>query len=261
MDATDKKNEEMPKINMRRLSLLFASLFLILSIALGVRFSNSYFSKNTKTSEQKAGNTVMTTVMPTHAAHLQDPFSKAAELRVLLNSMEQLHVDLTLIALQSKYDGLYLGPHDVLATAKIEAAGKLLDKNSNELSGAIGSIYGEDAGKKFLEIWRQHVSLFVNYANALKNNYKDEQTKLTDQIYKNIEDISRFISSANPNLPFDAVHKLLTEHADLLKTSLDSYASGDYQKSYDVQAQANMQIGKVADGMAGAIVKQFPEKF
>ena len=73
-----------------------------------------------------------------------------------------------------------LGEHAVLAmnatnlgvkgSKAFPAAAKALDRNSVELSQAIGSIYGAKAGKTFLDgpfMWRAHVRFFVDYTVAL----------------------------------------------------------------------------------------------
>ncbi len=68
--------------------------------------------------------------------------------------------------------------------------------------------------------------------------------------------------SANPNLPKDAVAQLVTEHVGLLKEAVDKYGAGDVPASYDAQSRARTQITtKIADTLAGAIVKQYPAKF
>ena len=77
-----------------------------------------------------------------------------------------------------------------------------------------------------------------------------------------VEAISTFLSGANPNLPKDAVAQLVTEHVGLLKEAVDKHGAGDYAGSYDAQSRARVQITtKIADTLAGAIVKQSPEKF
>src|SRR3546814_18002992 len=38
-----------------------------------------------------------------------------------------------------------------------------LDANSVALSEAISSVYGEEGGAQFLELWRNHIGFFVEY--------------------------------------------------------------------------------------------------
>src|SRR3546814_3072492 len=38
-----------------------------------------------------------------------------------------------------------------------------LDANSVALSEAISSVYGEEGGVQFLELWRNHIGFFVEY--------------------------------------------------------------------------------------------------
>ena len=71
--------------------------------------------------------------------------------------------------------GRMLGEHAALAmnatnlgvtgSKSFPAAAKALDRNSVELSKAIGALYGPAAGKKFLDgpfQWRAHIGFFVD---------------------------------------------------------------------------------------------------
>ncbi len=86
-----------------------------------------------------------------------------------------------------------------------------------------------------------------------------------DEAVKNlggyVDAISDFFSQANPNLPREAVHQLVSDHVALLKAAVDTYGAGDYAGSYAKEREADQQIGTIADTTAGAIVKQYPEKF
>ena len=78
-----------------------------------------------------------------------------------------------------------LGEHAVLAmnatnlgvtgSKAFPAAAKTLDRNSVEISQAIGSIYGAKAAKTFLDgpfQWRAHIGFFVDYTVALAKKDK-----------------------------------------------------------------------------------------
>lgn len=177
--------------------------------------------------------------------------TKAANLRVALNSLEAQHVDLASAATRAGFDG----------SPMFEASGKALDNNSIELSKAIGSVYGDKAEAKFLEIWRSHITFFVNYTVAAKSGDKAGMDKAVADLNGYVEAISDLLGGAT-GLPKDAVASLVSEHVTLLKEAVDKYGAGDYAGSYDAQQHARDQITtKIADTLAGAIVKQNPDKF
>lgn len=177
--------------------------------------------------------------------------TKAAGLRVVLNNLEAQHVDLASAATRAGFDG----------SPMFEASAGALDKNSVALSQAIGSVYGADAEAKFLEIWRSHITFFVNYTVAAKGGDQAGMDKAVSDLNGYVSAISDLLGGAT-GLPKEAVASLVTEHVGLLKSAVDMHGAGDYAGSYAAQQEARDQITtKIADTLAGAIVKQNPDKF
>lgn len=177
--------------------------------------------------------------------------TKAAGLRVVLNNLEAQHVDLASAATRAGFDG----------SPMFEASAGALDQNSVALSKAIGSVYGAGAESKFLEIWRSHITFFVNYTVAAKKGDKAGMDKAVSDLNGYVSAISDLLGGAT-GLPKEAVASLITEHVGLLKTAVDKHGAGDYAGSYAAQQEARDQItSKIADTLAGAIVKQSPSKF
>jgi hypothetical protein len=178
--------------------------------------------------------------------------TKAADLRALLNNLEAEHVDLASAATRAGFDG----------DPSFQAAAGSLGKNTDDLSAAVASVYGDEAGAKFKEIWASHIGFFVDYTVAAKAGDQAGMDKAVQNLNGYVEAISAFLSGANPNLPKDAVAQLVSEHVGLLKTAVDKHGAGDYAGSYEAQRQAREQITtKIANTLAGAIVKQKPEAF
>jgi peptidoglycan hydrolase-like protein with peptidoglycan-binding domain len=177
--------------------------------------------------------------------------TKAAGLRVLLSVLEHQHVDLASAAVRAGFDG----------APSFAAAAAALDANSVAISNAVGSVYGDAAGAQFLAIWRSHITFFVNYTVAAKKGDQAGMTKAVADLGGYVDAVSDFFSSANPNLPRDAVHQLVSAHVGLLKAAVDTYGAADYTGSYKAQGDAYTQIGSISDAISAAIVKQHPEKF
>lgn len=181
-----------------------------------------------------------------------DTTMKASDLRATLNNLEAEHVDLASAATRAGFDG----------DPSFEAAAGSLSENTDELTAAIASVYGDEAGAQFKAIWASHIGFFVDYTVAAKGGDTAGMDKAVQNLNGYVEAISTFLSDANPNLPKEAVSQLITEHVTLLKEAVDKHGAGDFAGSYDAQDRARTQItNKIADTLSGAIVKQSPEKF
>lgn len=178
--------------------------------------------------------------------------TKAASLRVLLNALNREHANLASETLRHVHDN---DPSTAAAAAS-------LDKNSLALAASVGSVYGPEAEKQFLEIWRSHITFFVEYSTAARADDEAGMEKAEEKLAGYVNRISDFLSGANPNLPRAAVHQVVSTHVGLLKSTVDAHAEGNFAASHSRQRETDKQIGtEVADTLAGAIVKQFPAKF
>ena len=125
--------------------------------------------------------------------------TKAASLRAMLNNLESEHVDLAAAATRAGFDG----------SPTFEASAASLDENSVALSEAIGSVYGAEAEEKFLEIWRSHITFFVNYTVAAKAGDQAGMDKAVSDLNGYVAAISDLLGGAT-GLPKEAVASLVT---------------------------------------------------
>ncbi len=177
--------------------------------------------------------------------------SKASDLRNTLSSALTAHVDLASMAMRKGYDG----------SADFDASAKALDDNSVAISQAIGSVYGDEAGATFLKNWRAHIGFFVDYTTALKKGDKAGQDKAISDLRGYSATSAAFLSQANPNLPESVLEQTFNMHIDQLVAMINAYAAKDYTTSYAKQMEAFDHMNKTAGVLAGAIVKQYPDKF
>ena len=178
--------------------------------------------------------------------------TKAAELRASLNYLMGEH-----ILLASSATGAALAGRD----AQFKAAAAALDANSVDISKAIGSVYGQDAQDAFLPLWRRHIGFVVDYTVGVATKDKARQDKAVTDLVQYTQDFGAFLASANPNLPKDAVAELVKTHVLTLKDVIDAQAAGDQPKAFMATRTAYAHMGMIADPLAGAIVKQFPDRF
>lgn len=70
-----------------------------------------------------------------------------------------------------------------------------------------------------------------------------------------------FLQSANPNLPKQVVADLVKHHVVTLKGVVDAQAAKDYAKAFAAVRDAAGHMQMIADPLAMAIVKQFPDRY
>ena len=99
--------------------------------------------------------------------------TSAAQLRTALNGLLQEHVFLAADATDAALGG---------RNAEFKAAAEALDANSVDISKAIGSVYGPDAEKAFLPLWRKHIGFVVDYTTGVATKDKAKQEKAVNDL-------------------------------------------------------------------------------
>lgn len=173
-------------------------------------------------------------------------------LHTTLNTLLQEHVYLA-----SAATGAALGKR----TAEFKAAADALDMNSKALSAAVGSVYGNDVGTSFLALWRRHIAIVVDYTTAVAKRDKAAAEKAVTELVGYTQAFAAFLGGANPHLPKAAVADLVKTHILTLKDVIDAQASGNSAKSYAALRTAAGHMQMIADPLADAIGKQFPNKY
>jgi hypothetical protein len=146
-------------------------------------------------------------------------------------------------------------------SGEFNAAANALDGNSIDIAKAIGSIYGADAEKAFLPLWRKHIGFVVDYTTGLAAKDKAQQDKAVKDLIGYADDFGAFLSSANPNLPKAVVSDLVKGHILTLKDVVDAQAVKEWPKVYSDLRLAAAHMAMIADPLGVAIAKQFPERF
>ena len=177
---------------------------------------------------------------------------RASDLRVAVNKLLAEHIDLA-----SAATGAALGGR----SGEFQAAAGALDGNSVDLSKAIGMVYGADAEKAFLPLWRKHIGFVVDYTTGVATKDKAKQDKAVSDLLGYTKDFGAFINSASPALPTEAVADLVKGHIVTLKSVIDKQASGDFASAYKAQREAYGHMQMIGDALADAIAKQFPDRF
>jgi len=155
-----------------------------------------------------------------------DASDKASTLRAELTATLQEHVYLASVAVFTAYttDG-------GTDSSAFGAAAAALDGNSVALSQAVGSLAGDDKGAAFLDLWREHIGYFVDYAAAIaKNDDSAGVTALTSLDAYRGEAGEFFSEISDGALPADAVASGLAMHVQTLAGAIDSLNEALVQK-------------------------------
>ena len=196
---------------------------------------------------------IATGVSPVWAARLNAPTAAtpAAGLRVGLNALLSEHVYLAAAATSAALGG---------RQKEFEAAAAALDANSVDVARAIGSVYGPDAEQAFLPLWRKHIGMVVEYTAGAATGDRARQEKAVNDLVGYTQDFGAFLSGANPNLPKAVVADLVKHHVLTLKAVIDAQAAKDQDRAYTALRAGAGHMQMIADPLAGAIAKQFPDK-
>lgn len=179
----------------------------------------------------------------------------AADLRLTLNNILSGHVAFAITAMQNGIEG-----EESADIFKANAA--QLAQNTDKLSAAIGSVYGDEAAAKFKEMWSNHIGYFVDYVKATAAEDDAAKQEALDQLKQYRADFSAFMETATDgNISADAVSESLQMHVNQLVASFDAYAAGDYEEAYNKFDEGYMHANGIAKALSGAIVSQFPDKF
>lgn len=188
---------------------------------------------------------------PRPASHAVPDFDvPAAQLRVALDTTLAEHAFLLAEAMRAR-----------LGTGEgFDAVGEALEENSVQLIGLVESVYGEDAGRQFGDLWRAHVAYLVDYTRALAADDESAQALAERQLHTYVQDFSAFLAAANPNLPAAAVEELIGEHVQQLQIVV-AFDAGDYERAYPAMRRTYTHMYTIGDALAQAIAVQFPERF
>ncbi|WP_147794606.1 copper amine oxidase [Cellulomonas sp. Y8] len=150
-----------------------------------------------------------------------DAMDDASTLRSTLTALLQEHVYLASYAVFTAYTA-----EGGVDSPAFTAAAATLDANSVALSDAVTSLAGEENGAAFLDLWREHIGFFVDYAVADATGDEDgRQQALADLDGYRPEAGAFFEKVSNGELPADDVAAGLGMHVSTLAGAIDSLAA------------------------------------
>jgi hypothetical protein len=153
----------------------------------------------------------------------------------------------------------------VLATHAADAAqakvaeGEVVN-NARALAETIKPFYGQAASDGLLKLLAGHWAAVRDYNKALVDHSQPGRDKAANAITANAHEIARFLAGANPYLPEDAVFGLLAAHGAHHMAQSNQVAANDFRSEAQTWHAMRHHMLKIADSIAGALSKQFPDR-
>lgn len=150
-----------------------------------------------------------------------DAMDDASTLRANLTAMLQEHVYLAAYAVFTAYTA-----EGGVESPAFTAAAATLDANSVQLSEAVASLAGEENGTAFLDLWREHIGFFVDYAVADATGDEDARQQALMDLDGYRGPAGEFFETVSDGeLPADDVAAGLGMHVSTLAGAIDSLAA------------------------------------
>lgn len=133
--------------------------------------------------------------------------------------------------------------------------------NAKQIAATLEPYYGKAASDELFRLLAGHYDAVKHYVDATAAGSKDKQAAAVDSLTGNASAIARFLSGANPNLPFEAVNGLLVAHGGHHIQQTQQLQAEQYAEEAQTWEAMKQHMYVIADALVGAIEKQFPNKF
>jgi hypothetical protein len=178
-------------------------------------------------------------------------YEKKGELRTAMRKLWEDHVTWTRNVILNVMDGL---------PGTDQAVNRLL-KNQDDIGNAIKPYYGNDAGKKLTDLLRVHITTAADLLKAAKSDNNAAFDAANKKWTANADEISDFLSKANPNWKLDDMKRMMHDHLQLTTNEAVARKKKDYDGDVKAYDAVHDEILKMSDMLTDGIVKQFPDKF
>jgi len=148
---------------------------------------------------------------------------------------------------------------------KQDAAAKVAEQqaveNAKSIAATIEPFYGAPAKDGFFKLLAGHYGAVKSYLTATIAGDSGAQSRATQSLTSNADEIASFLSKANPYLPKDALQGLLLAHGGHHIQQIQQLKDGKYEAEAQTWDEMKKHVYQIADATADALAKQFAKKF
>ncbi|MFJ5758809.1 glycosyltransferase [Neobacillus sp. NPDC093182] len=134
-------------------------------------------------------------------------------------------------------------------------------KNQDDIGNAIKPFYGEEVGNKLALLLREHIQIAGKVLAAAKSGNQPDFKKYNDQWFKNADEITDFLISANPHFNKNEIKEMFYMHLKLVTQSVAARINKDYNADIAAFDKNLAHLLHMSDAITDGIIKQFPDKF
>jgi hypothetical protein len=145
--------------------------------------------------------------------------------------------------------------------AAADFAEKQVVANAKAIAGSIEPFYGKAATDQLFKLLAGHYTAVKTHAAATFAGDSAGTKKALADLTSNANEIAKFLSGANPNLPEATLKSLLAAHGGHHVQQNQQLASHDMAGEARTWEAMKSHIYTLADALVGGIAKQFPDKF
>lgn len=145
--------------------------------------------------------------------------------------------------------------------AAAQAAEQQVVANAKQIAAAIEPFYGKPAADQLFSLLAGHYGAIKEYLAATDKGAKDKQAAARQKLIDNANQIAKFLSGANPNLPFDALQGMLLAHGGHHLEQIEQFKAHHYVEETQTWQAMKDHLYAIADALTGALAAQFPDKF
>jgi hypothetical protein len=143
-----------------------------------------------------------------------------------------------------------------------EATTNRLLQNQVDIGNAIKPYYGGPAGDQLTALLKDHIVIAADLVKAAKANNTAAVTSANTRWIANADQISAFLSKANPkNWPEADMRQMMHDHLSLTTEEATERLKGNFTADIAAYEKVHEQILHMADMLSAGIIDQFPQKF
>jgi hypothetical protein len=177
--------------------------------------------------------------------------SKSEQLRMAMHKLWEDHIVWTRNVILNIMDDL---------PGTDQAVSRLL-KNQDDIGNAVKPFYGEAGGKELTRLLREHITTAADLLKAAKTGNNSAFDAANKKWSANADEISDFLSKANPNWKLNDMKKIMHDHLTLTTDEAVARLKKDYVADVKAYDKVHDEILMMADMLTDGIIKQFPGKF